>query len=614
MDVEMRELSSSLGSDFWDSIAQKRFESIESQHPRVRWEYSKSIIGAFDEDIVVIGRMLRLFARRRNAHLPIGQLPVEVLGRIFYFVPPEDIPDEQPLDLPMPRSNVASDWRHYQEKAVLPRIRSILKLTYVCSGWRSAALTHSRLWTTIDLARLSDHYISTALSRSAGCALDIKALKYGQSSLSNHLFGAHDWQRIRSLDIDVVPFQLARILPPHNLLSSLTHLSAQNVYGNVDAFTQLFAPCCQVVLPDSLTSLALHAYQISWMHFPRMTQLTHLELKGHSLLSPDDPLVNHFSIHLEYPTLDVVLDILSHLPQLQNLSLTHIFPGDRNSATLPASFAAPDTITDTILLPRLVELRLEGDGDLYARLLGAIIISPTLSLLVVTDPYSTHALDILLAKCRSIAYNRTIFRYSWSQGISPSCHAMLDFGSQDESAGVLQPEVFIHLAGELSAHSVLIDRLRAYLPLNKFTHLDIQTQFLLDDRDEGVHSQQQSIYDIFRDTASVTDLYAYGGAVDDAISALTDASRAEMSIGSETEPELAESWQCLPKLRCLGLQQFPEGGAFTSLCDGLRRRHESGVPLEELVFIDDCQCREEDRVALQRYVVKPIDINQTREF
>ncbi|TFY71722.1 hypothetical protein EVG20_g1289 [Dentipellis fragilis] len=565
--------------DFWDAVARRRFKSIEDRNPLSDHTPTDSKVDKFDEDIGAIDRMRHLFVRRRNANLPSCRIPGELLARIFWFVPPEEMSfKRRPVFAPAP---VSPSYIRYLQETKLPVTESIMKITWVCSRWRSVALSHGSLWANIDLEWLSSAIVPIILSCSAEHALEIKAWHSGSRKLldSESLFAPVDWSRLQSLDIDCTAPELANLSQSHHL-SSLRSLTARDT---CNTYMKLFTSSHRITFPG-LTTLILWNFQLSWEGFPQLDHLTCLELRA-----PDAGRFQ-YNPHLTYANFETMVDILRRHPHLQRLKLIHIFLHDHNDMALGGGSAGhADT---SISLPHLTEVHFAGEDDKYAHLLGMLEISHPESISVDTIPHSVYAVESLFAACSALVKDphRCVFISGYS--------STLDLWNEDHSDRDA-PTIHIYLKDHTispCARAALINMVHRYFLLSGVVNLSAIMHNI---------GEQDAIFDFLSDMRSLTHLTVRGDAVAVALKAMLYTNRDNSSEAVERRHHFHHLRRFELDLEMSKDQVTPE-----LLAQALRQRHESGARLQELHVHVYYDLSEEQKTTIQRYVDEPVNFEK----
>ncbi|TFY71714.1 hypothetical protein EVG20_g1283 [Dentipellis fragilis] len=393
------ELTSMLtSSDFWRTVTQERFKTVESPSSSARAP-SQNAVETLDEDIAAIDRMRFEFVRRRNANLPIYRLPADVLAHIFWLILPRGAFTARRM-----RTVSACDSPHWSQLELqrFPDLDSAIEVTHVCSQWRAVALAHANLWTLIDLSSTSKEWARAAIARSMGHAISIE-LSQAKIKLSELLKSQKDWSRVRSLGIECPTSDLVELFKPGgpSLLPSLKYLSIDNLDDPAHR-RELFSPSCNITLPD-LSALILCNCTIAWDNFPQFSHLKHLELLN-------------FSDHPPRHSLEHVYNALRALPHLRDLALFSIFPEAGNTASLDPNSPILDGVP--IPFPHMEHLRLKGRGDDYALLFGAMELPPTVSAILEVWPATPFALDMLFVKCAVLMTHPLRLRVDAQDGVT----------------------------------------------------------------------------------------------------------------------------------------------------------------------------------------------------
>jgi len=303
---------------------------------------------AIEDEIKALEEHTYASKRRRNALVPISQLPPETLSMIFSFLfPPLLVCDGKARYLPL------------------------LRVTHVCHQWREIALNYSYLWNCINPTMLSPAAIAEMLVRAKTAPLHFEArityrndekLDVCERELEAHI------SRIRHLGLSG-RFQtvLGRLVSPAPSLESLTLL---------DISPRSF-------IPDSLfngtfpklTSLRLKCCDISWKS-PLLKGLRTLQILRPSARSR--------------PTLEDWLDALNEMPQLETLNLYS------SSPVVPVDDPFVPKPRHTVTLPYLTRFKITSSAKSCALALAHLVLPALTSLHVSAESQDEKADDIRL--------------------------------------------------------------------------------------------------------------------------------------------------------------------------------------------------------------------------
>jgi len=286
--------------------------------------------------------------RRRNALVPISQLPPETLSMIFSFLFP-------------PLCDGKARYRY------LP----LLRVTHVCHQWRETALNYSCLWSCINPTMLSPTGIAEMLVRAKTAPLHFEAritfLNDEKLDVCERELKAHV-SRIRHLGLSG-RFQtvLEQLVSPAPSLESLTLLDI-----NPPSF-----------IPNTLfngnfpklTSLKLKCCDISWKS-PLLKGLRTLQILRPSTGSR--------------PTLEDWLDALNEMPQLETL---HLYS---SSPVVPVDEPFIPKPRRTVTLPYLTRFKITSSAKSCALALAHLVLPALTSLHVSAESQDKKADDIRL--------------------------------------------------------------------------------------------------------------------------------------------------------------------------------------------------------------------------
>jgi len=254
---------------------------------------------AIDDEISSLEESTRALKSRQNELVSISRLPPETLAAIFFF-----------LSLSIWRDETDKhSW--YNKTGNMGWIR----VTHVCRRWRETALNHSRIWSHINLTKLTPVGMAEILARAKTVPLHLEAdvTKWSteqivafEKQLEIHIFHT----RHLSISGGHLPTLLEQLVSPAPILESLS-LSPESRLSS--------SPQPEVIIPDnlfncttpSLTNLELEGCNIIWMS-PLLKGLRSLQI--HKLSTEARPKLKDW------------LDALNEIPQLEELSLQSATP------------------------------------------------------------------------------------------------------------------------------------------------------------------------------------------------------------------------------------------------------------------------------------------------
>jgi hypothetical protein len=310
-----------------------------SLEPRDR---SRQAIG---EVIDLLEASIRALRSRHNELVPISRLPCEVLATVFSFL-----------------SNFA--WN---------KGSSVLAWTYVarvCCRWRETTLNHPRLWSHINLTKLTPVGIVEIFSRTktAPINLEVNSDKWNMEryeALERQLEAHISHTRHLKLSGYFLTNVIKRLVLPTPILESisLSHYGTSNLTIPDNLFN-CTAP--------SLTSLKLNKYDISWKSplLKRLRILEILELSANAR-----------------PELNDWLDALNEMSQLKDLSLRF--------ATPVAPLLNPP-ISRTVTLPSLTYFYIKASAKDCALALAHLVLPTLARLHVYVESHYREGEDVLL--------------------------------------------------------------------------------------------------------------------------------------------------------------------------------------------------------------------------
>jgi hypothetical protein len=288
---------------------------------------------AIDDEINSLQQSLLALKSRRNTLAPISHLPPETLTAIFSFLPP-------------------SAW--VTKAGNLTRIC----VTHVCRQWRETALNHPRLWSDINVTKLTPAGMVEILARALTMPIDMEADVTKWSVLQYEAFwgqlDAHI-SHIRHLSISGrLHTALDRLISSAPILESLSLSHKSGPF-----------PLPQIVIPvylfncttPKLTSLELEGCDFSWKS-PLFRGLRKLKILKH-LKGPLDRLEDW-------------LDALNEMPQLETLIL------DYATSFAPTTAQLRSQPSRAVTLPSLTGFHLAASAKDCAFALAHLVL-PALS-------------------------------------------------------------------------------------------------------------------------------------------------------------------------------------------------------------------------------------------
>jgi F-box-like len=250
---------------------------------------------AMDDEINSFQESLRALKARRNVLSPISRLPPEILAAIFSFLP-------------------SSAW--VTNAGNLARIC----VAHVCRRWRETALNYPRLWSDINLTKLTPVGMAEILARAKVAPLhlevDVKRWRAGQfdtfvEQLEAHIshtchlsISGHLHMSLNQVISSAPTLEFLSLSHEHRRYSARPHVNPVNLFNCV-------AP--------RLTRLALENCDVSWKS-PLLKGLRTLKISGSS------PVTR--------PGLEDWLDALTEMPQLEMLILHSATPFAQQAAPL----------------------------------------------------------------------------------------------------------------------------------------------------------------------------------------------------------------------------------------------------------------------------------------
>ncbi|KAF8644090.1 hypothetical protein AX16_008695 [Volvariella volvacea WC 439] len=282
-----------------------------------------------DQEILQLEEQLRDLRLRRNALVPISQLPPEILSRIMTIYQ-RDIFNEKP-----PKNEHPS-----------PRSLLWISITQVSSHWRDVALQCPSLWNAISLPAMRHEWAELHFLRSQGTPLSLN---------------------VQSPTVKVEHW--LRILP--SLERSLDRVTSLFIFGNIR--TRLGDPLPSLDFSHSplKTFTAIDCDGWPYRTSGTISGLEHLRLERSyiniHLISRDlVTLVIREPDARTMPTLQAFCGALSFLTKLTHLTLDNVF-----------SHFTETTIDQTrITLPSLVSLTLLNDKETECAHFLSILVSP----------------------------------------------------------------------------------------------------------------------------------------------------------------------------------------------------------------------------------------------
>ncbi|THU87967.1 hypothetical protein K435DRAFT_782242, partial [Dendrothele bispora CBS 962.96] len=232
---------------------------------------------------------------RRNLHAPISQLPPEILSAIFILVR-----DEMTI------------------KSFNYRRRSWTRVSYICRHWRKVALGCPALWSYLDFFALPA-LVPEMLLRSKSALLTIKLFSRRHLTKTTEAFYAslQHLSRVQELSLTTSNWDFEKWFCHAN--QSTPHLHKLKLWA-------MFCGRELVVLPRDflngtapcLSYLELRNFHLHW-DSPLLKNLTTLKLSRS----------NSRSAFL--PTPEQLVEILSHMPDLEILELKNVLPSSKSS-------------------------------------------------------------------------------------------------------------------------------------------------------------------------------------------------------------------------------------------------------------------------------------------
>ncbi|KZV66271.1 hypothetical protein PENSPDRAFT_755838 [Peniophora sp. CONT] len=260
--------------------------------------------------------------RLRNMTITACRLPVELLTTIFAFV--------------------KDDWRPSESLHERRYDLRWIQVTYVCSHWRSIALSKPTLWSSFDGYQIPPQFSALILARSQSLSIDLswnsEYLDY--EVCSKTLGDMEGWilsepilQRTRKLAVHIADFDELDLIQDWSaanipLLEELRLELSREIYDlNPVEWQNLLLPQLFLVtdgeVPPALSHISLCSIMPEWgSPLLSQTNLTHLSLAFSSDLLP---------IFQRIPTLQQFIDILARMTGLRSLHLDAFFPEDQNN-------------------------------------------------------------------------------------------------------------------------------------------------------------------------------------------------------------------------------------------------------------------------------------------
>ncbi|KAG5638834.1 hypothetical protein H0H81_009605 [Sphagnurus paluster] len=248
-------------------------------------------IDAAEVSIKELNNSILALKRRHNSLSLIARLPPELLGRIFVW------------NAEMQRGIAKMPW---------------IKVSFVCSHWRSVSLRNPEMWTNITTLR-SEDLTKLVLSRSAVIPLDVDFEIYDYKTLISVRAALQEIPRARNVELKAqnyihlheVVFNLDDSFPPPIKPPNLI-LERLKISSPYEEDVLLSAHIFSYQAPQ-LRTLELEGIRISPKNFLLLSGLTTLYLKlGHQ--NPD----------ISAPHLSEVFFIIEASPNIENLALENM--------------------------------------------------------------------------------------------------------------------------------------------------------------------------------------------------------------------------------------------------------------------------------------------------
>ena len=257
---------------------------------------------AIDDEIILLEESIRTLKSRQNELASISRLPPETLAAIFFF-----------LSL--------STWR--DETGAMAWIR----VARVCRLWRETALNHPRLWSHLNLTKLTPVDMAEVLARAKTVPLHLKAdtTKWSAEQIvafEKQLEAHISHTRHLSICGGHLPTLLKQLVSPAPILEFLSFSSSTFLALIPDNLFNCAIP--------SLTNLELKSCDISWTS-PFLKGLRRIQIRGPSREAR--------------PNLEDWLDALNEMPQLEELSLQSATPVAPRTGPLISESLRSSTLT-----------------------------------------------------------------------------------------------------------------------------------------------------------------------------------------------------------------------------------------------------------------------------
>ncbi|VDB90308.1 unnamed protein product [Peniophora sp. CBMAI 1063] len=355
-------------TQYWSKMKSDRLlhlglsgDSAQRPHEAVRTLYER--------DIAALSNVLSSLKAARNAHIPIHELPDEVLLEIFVVAEIRSM------------ESSAAVTSAYTSTSASRRLSMAMICSHVCTRWRTLALTSKSLWRVIDFASTKPAWVSEALRRSTPAGLMIRVVPSEPHTLNfNELISIikpHS-HRIIDLELQLTSAQAISIresFPVWAALGAIQRLTIHShkdmardgffgqpplaswLYGLIPSLREAYLPISmftgrsrmlQTILPDELTSL-------------------HLTNDNQHSCPPE-------------ATVSLLLDLLTFLrrsTKLKTLTLSNALPLGRRPLLMPGP--------SPVRLGSLEQLEVVEKGDSCARVLDLIRYSNECSVRLVTD-------------------------------------------------------------------------------------------------------------------------------------------------------------------------------------------------------------------------------------
>jgi hypothetical protein len=278
----------------------------------------------WDDEIQAIQEMLSFAQARRNELVPCSSLPPELLGRVFEF-------------LLLPK----------QHRELTKHRHSWVAVTHVCKRWRTIALGHAALWSTI--STVSKQPWDIFLQRSRTSLLSISA-SMSDSTPEYSQYIAEHLHRVRVLSLQTLSHIDQSILT--SLLGATTAPELQVLRLRRTGHSS------QVLPPEFFSEVAPNVREIKLenFQFPWTTIAPHIVSLD---VSAEWAVPTENGTRLRKPdffTMQDILQCLSRMPNLRTLSLARL----PNSLPLIRITSGGSHEPDLINLPHLTKIHLAG--------------------------------------------------------------------------------------------------------------------------------------------------------------------------------------------------------------------------------------------------------------